>query len=172
MTQVKFFDSKNPYYEFSNYFHSPFTLDNQKWHCVEHYYQAQKFNTPDTIDYFNLIVLTDSPQKAKDMANQRINPRGTSWYINKENKSLGLMNDAIKNFKHYKIRDDWEKIKNDVMEKALRAKFEQNPNLQKLLDSTKPAVIIEDSSYDYYWGCGSDGKGKNMLGQLLCKIRK
>ena len=45
-------------------------------------------------------------------------------------------------------------------------------NLQKLLDSTKPAFIIEDSPYDYYWGCGSDGKGKNMLGQLLCKIRK
>jgi predicted NAD-dependent protein-ADP-ribosyltransferase YbiA (DUF1768 family) len=168
---IKFFDKDSKYFEFSNYFYSPFTLDGVNWHCVEHYYQAQKFNTSDTVDYYNLIVQADSPQKTKDMANQRVNSRGTTWYINKEKKELGLMNDAIKKFKHYKIRNDWEKIKDDIMEKGLRAKFEQNSDLQKLLDSTKGNDIIENSPYDYYWGSGSDGTGKNMLGKLLCKIR-
>lgn len=172
MNTIKFFDKNSKYFEFSNYYPSSFNLDNNIWHCVEHYYQAQKFNTNDTNEYFNLIAQADSPQKAKDLGNQRINSRGSTWYINKEKKELGLMNDAIKKYKHYKIRSDWEKIKDDIMEKAVKAKFDQNLELKKLLDSTKGCEIIENSPYDYYWGCGSDGTGKNMLGKILSKINK
>ena len=32
--------------------------------------------------------------------------------------------------------------------------------------------IIENTDIDYYWGCGKDGSGKNMLGIILMEIRE
>ena len=32
-------------------------------------------------------------------------------------------------------------------------------------------MLVENAPNDYYWGCGKDGSGKNMLGQLLMKLR-
>jgi predicted NAD-dependent protein-ADP-ribosyltransferase YbiA (DUF1768 family) len=40
-----------------------------------------------------------------------------------------------------------------------------------LLLSTGNATLIEDSPMDFYWGCGSDGTGKNMLGKILMEYR-
>ena len=68
------------------------------------------------------------------------------------------------------IRSDWENVKEDVMRRALRLKF-QNPRLRSLLLSTKNRMLIEDSPYDRYWGAGRDRKGKNRLGVLLMEIR-
>jgi ribA/ribD-fused uncharacterized protein len=68
------------------------------------------------------------------------------------------------------IRPDWESVKEAVMKKALRLKF-QNPRLRSLLLSTKHRMLVEDSPYDRYWGAGRDGKGKNRLGVLLMEIR-
>ena len=31
--------------------------------------------------------------------------------------------------------------------------------------------IIERTSHDYYWGCGTEGTGKNMLGKILMEAR-
>lgn len=70
------------------------------------------------------------------------------------------------------LRKDWESVKDSIMEKALLAKFEQHPDLKKQLLETGDAILIEDTTDDHYWGCGSSGKGKNMLGKLLMKIRK
>jgi len=41
-----------------------------------------------------------------------------------------------------------------------------------VLLSTGDEQIIENSPIDYYWGCGADGSGKNMLGQVLMEIRE
>lgn len=70
------------------------------------------------------------------------------------------------------LRDDWEKIKDDVMRKAVFAKFTQNKELQLLLLQTEDEILIEKTSDDYYWGCGKDGSGKNMLGKILMELRK
>lgn len=70
------------------------------------------------------------------------------------------------------LRDDWELVKNHVMYEALRLKVEQNPIVKATLLSTKDEEIIEDSPIDYYWGCGRDGSGVNMLGKLWMKLRE
>lgn len=70
-----------------------------------------------------------------------------------------------------KLRNDWESVKNNVMEKALLAKFTQHEELKELLISTGDAKLIEHTSNDAYWGDGGDGKGKNFLGRLLMKVR-
>ena len=69
-------------------------------------------------------------------------------------------------------RKDWTDVKDDAMYEAVYAKFTQHEDLrQKLLDSGD-AILIEDSPVDYYWGCGKDGSGKNMLGKTLMTIRE
>ena len=70
------------------------------------------------------------------------------------------------------LREDWEDIKEEVMRKALYAKFMANDDIKVVLMSTYPQEIIEDTSTDYYWGCGSDGTGLNRLGQLLIELRQ
>ena len=69
------------------------------------------------------------------------------------------------------LRKDWEDIKLQVMEKALRLKF-QNPDLRKKLIATGDEELIEGNPWgDRYWGV-CNGSGKNKLGKLLMKIRK
>jgi len=69
------------------------------------------------------------------------------------------------------LRKDWEEAKEAVMYRALKAKFTQHSRCKETLLSTGDALIIEDSPYDYYWGCGKTHLGKNRLGWLLMKLR-
>ncbi|GBO54731.1 hypothetical protein APA_2782 [Pseudanabaena sp. lw0831] len=69
------------------------------------------------------------------------------------------------------IREDWEEIKDDVMRKAVLQKFQTHPKLRELLISTGNEDIVENAPGDYYWGCGADGSGKNMLGKILQEVR-
>lgn len=69
------------------------------------------------------------------------------------------------------LREDWEEVKDDVMRKVLRAKFEQNDAIRRILMDTN-CYLIEESPVDYYWGVGADRSGKNMLGRLLCELRE
>lgn len=70
-----------------------------------------------------------------------------------------------------KLRDDWESIKNLVMEQVVLEKFNKHPELKKLLLSTGDAYLREDNSWgDQYWGY-SKGFGLNHLGLILMKVR-
>lgn len=66
---------------------------------------------------------------------------------------------------------DWDQKKADVMYECCLAKFLQHHDLRKQLMETGPENLVEDSPVDYYWGCGADGTGQNMLGKTLMKIR-
>jgi N-glycosidase YbiA len=57
------------------------------------------------------------------------------------------------------------------MLRCLEWKFTQNEDLKQILLDTKPALLIENSPKDSYWGCGKDGKGQNKLGISLMKVR-
>jgi len=70
------------------------------------------------------------------------------------------------------IRSDWEDIKDAVMRRALKAKFGTYQELQRQLLATGDQEIIEQTTKDHYWGCGSSGTGKNMLGLLLMEVRE
>jgi ribA/ribD-fused uncharacterized protein len=69
------------------------------------------------------------------------------------------------------LRSDWEQVKEEVMLRALRAKFTQHPKLARLLLSTGEAELVEHTSNDHYWADGGDGSGKNRLGALLMQLR-
>jgi len=71
----------------------------------------------------------------------------------------------------FPLRKDWETIKDDVMRRAVTKKFETHEEIAKLLLSTGDSDIVENAPSDYYWGCGKDGSGKNMLGKILMEVR-
>ena len=70
------------------------------------------------------------------------------------------------------IRPDWENVKDDIMREAVRAKFQQHPDLRDVLLGTGEAKIVEHTDNDSYWGDAGDGSGKNMLGVILMEIRQ
>jgi ribA/ribD-fused uncharacterized protein len=70
------------------------------------------------------------------------------------------------------IRFDWEDIKVGIMHKVVVAKFKSHPELIQLLLSTGEEEIVEKTTKDYYWGCGTNGTGKNMLGKILMQVRE
>jgi ribA/ribD-fused uncharacterized protein len=70
------------------------------------------------------------------------------------------------------IREDWAEVKDDIMRKGVLCKFSSNPDIRRVLLSTGDAVLIENAPRDYYWGCGRDGTGLNMLGRKLMEVRE
>ena len=83
-------------------------------------------------------------------------------------RKAGRPHEAKKLGRKVQLRRDWERVKDDVMHRALLAKFTQHEDLRKVLLSTGDAELHEDSPTDMYWGC----RGKDMLGKLLMRARK
>jgi hypothetical protein len=69
-------------------------------------------------------------------------------------------------------RDDWDAIRDEIMLEVVLAKFEQHHDIRAILLSTGDAEIVEHTARDSYWGDGGDGSGKNMLGQILMRVRE
>jgi N-glycosidase YbiA len=74
--------------------------------------------------------------------------------------------------RQYPLRPDWEEVKDEVMRRAVLRKFELHEQPREVLLSTGEEELVENAPSDYYWGCGRDGTGKNMLGKMLMKVRK
>jgi ribA/ribD-fused uncharacterized protein len=66
---------------------------------------------------------------------------------------------------------EWDSKKVDIMEKVLRAKLSQHPEVAAALSRSGKEELVEDSPIDYFWGSGKDSSGQNMLGKLWMKIR-
>jgi tRNA (guanine37-N1)-methyltransferase len=69
------------------------------------------------------------------------------------------------------IRPDWDAVKDEIMERAVRRKFELHGELRDLLLATGDEAIVEAAPSDYYWGVGRDGTGANKLGRIIERIR-
>lgn len=90
------------------------------------------------------IRLTKTPREAANMGRERTRP----------------------------LRGDWEQVKEEIMLKAVRCKFETHSDIKEILLSTGDELLVENSPIDYYWGCGQDGSGKNRLGFILMSLRE
>ena len=68
------------------------------------------------------------------------------------------------------LRKDWDSIKVEVMRYGLGFKF-SIPDLRKRLIDTGDAFLVEANWWgDTFWGV-CQGRGRNMLGNLLMEIR-
>lgn len=72
---------------------------------------------------------------------------------------------------------DWNRKKISVMYRALKMKFDQNPDIKKKLISTFAYKLVESNYWhDNYWGnCFCDKcdkiRGQNYLGNILMIVR-
>ena len=142
--KIKFYNRHEPYYEFTNFYQCNVSLDGKLWPTTEHYFQAQKFvGTP----YFDKIRRLPTPRDAFQLSRDPVVAR---WR-----------------------RGDWESVKDDIMLRALRAKFSASCSVQlrDKLRGTGDKELVEHTSNDSYWGDGGDGTGKNKLGKLLMRVR-
>lgn len=70
------------------------------------------------------------------------------------------------------LRPNWREVRDKVMYKGLKMKFDQNPTLKDKLLATGHTKLVEGNNWnDTYWGV-CKGKGKNKLGNLLMKLRE
>jgi ribA/ribD-fused uncharacterized protein len=69
-------------------------------------------------------------------------------------------------------REDWDRVKTDIMLLGTYYKFKQHPDAQILLMQTQSKTIVHHTWNDNFWGDGGDGQGKNLLGVILMCVRK
>lgn len=138
----------------SQWYPSPFTVENIVYPTAEHWMMASKarfFNDKETLEK---ILVNPDPKAAK---------------------ALGR---SVKNF------DDAEWTKNAIrfVLTGNLGKFNQNEELKNFLISTKQSVIVEASPYDRIWGIGlkaederannpANWQGQNLLGFILMHVR-
>ena len=68
------------------------------------------------------------------------------------------------------LRSDWEEVKVPIMEQLITMKF-SNPEMRQLLLDTGDIDIIEENYWgDRFWGV-CNGRGHNMLGNIIMKER-
>lgn len=60
-----------------------------------------------------------------------------------------------------RVRTDWRQVRRIVMTRAMYTKCKTRPEVAQVLLQTGTAKLIENNSYDYYWGCGRDRRGAN-----------
>ena len=66
-------------------------------------------------------------------------------------------------------RADWDEVRDEVMLRAVRAKFTQHRDLRQRLLDTGDEVLVEHSPADAYWGDGGDGSGKIDSDKSSCR---
>lgn len=70
-----------------------------------------------------------------------------------------------------KTRANWKKIQITVMTRGLYTKCKTYPEVAQALLATQQLRLVENSNYDYYWGCGRDRRGDNHYGKALMNVR-
>lgn len=71
-----------------------------------------------------------------------------------------------------KIKKDWRSTERILMTRAIYVRCRTHQSVASVLLDTGDIKIIENSQYDYYWGCGRDLRGKNNFGKVLMEVRE
>lgn len=139
---------------FSNFFKTRFYLDGRYWTTTEKYFMYQKAITFNDTETAEKILKLDNPRDVKQLGRE------------------------VKNFSEEK----WDKVKEEIMYKAVKAKFEQDGLCNYCIKEYPNAIFVEGSPYDKIWGVGIkfddyrifnkiNWKGKNLLGKILTRVR-
>lgn len=140
---------------FSNFHQRRFVLDGQEYSSVEQYFQCQKAIRLEDHDTAASIMATNDPVLQLRLGRK---PRMDK---NKWNNTIAKQ----------------------VMETAVKTKFEQNEDLKNQLLATGNRNIVECNKYDKLWGNGlslydanaavkAQWKGENALGTILVMTRE
>ncbi len=70
-----------------------------------------------------------------------------------------------------RVRKGWKKMRRVVMTRAVYTKCRTHTEVAEQLLATGDLLLVENSAYDYFWGCGRDRRGHNTYGQVLMDVR-
>ena len=73
--------------------------------------------------------------------------------------------------RHNSFRKDWKKVRQTIMTRAVYTRCRTHPELAEELLATGDQKIVENSNFDYFWGCGRDRRGENAYGRVLMNVR-
>ena len=121
-THIIFSGELSPY---SNFHHSPFNMNGQRFHCGEQWIQYQKALTFGDSYTANQILQAETPLECKKLG----------YTINGVDK------------------EKWSNIGYDKCFDGIREKFLQNPPLLSMLKTTSPKILAE-ATHDRIWGTG------------------
>ncbi len=145
---IKFYKTNEPHGFLNNFKKARMYLWGKWWNNVETPYQAAKCIDDKEREQFDKVA---TPREARDLG-QKVQMR-LDW-----------------DQPDYK-KDPEMKVKDRIMYECVLAKFTQHHDLRAQLMATGDEELVENSPVDSYWGCGKDGKGKNMLGKILMRVR-
>jgi len=139
---------------FSQWWVSPFTVDDVVYHTAEHWMMAQKALLFEDKEAFEKIISEKSPLKVKSIGKQ------------------------VQNFNE----EIWTSQRVEIVVQGNLHKFSQNKKLKQYLIDTDEKVLVEASPVDKIWGIGLDAdnekarnpkywKGLNLLGFALMEVR-
>lgn len=74
--------------------------------------------------------------------------------------------------KRHGRRKDWDRVKETYMTRGAYIKCRSHLEVAEALLATGQMKIVERSQFDYYWGCGRDGRGHNTYGKVLMNVRE
>lgn len=97
--------------------------------------------------------------------NQEIKQRIIDAHSPKEASIIGRDRNNIR-------KENFKEIKNQVMYEGILEKFRQNRDIAYKLIETRNKKIAEATIDEYYWGIGKDKSGKNVIGDILVKVRE
>ena len=69
------------------------------------------------------------------------------------------------------VRQDWKQVRQTIMTRGCYIKCRTHDAVAAALLKTGTRKLVENSMYDYYWGCGRDGRGHNTYGKVLMAVR-
>lgn len=151
---VFFHKPDEPYGFLSNWFYSPFDINNTHYTSAEQYIMHQKCLLFGDEDSAKAVLATDYPDK------QQIIGRQTNGYVN----------------------SIWAGSRQLIAVRGLLTKFSQNEELRDKLFGTKESYLVECAHSDTIWACGkrlnepdrldaSKWTGQNILGFSLMEVR-
>lgn len=156
---IGFHEDSDPHYSFSNWYRSVFLYAARGYVCVEQYMMFQKVRLGGRDDLGRLILSTDDPARMQELAGPAYFPE------------------------YAKVKAVWDKTREHVVYRGVRAKFRQNPILRDELLATGNSLLCECAGKDVTWGVGINYKkggwenpanwtGANLLGRVLMTVRE
>ena len=147
-------ETGGPYASFSNSSKHSVDIEGVTYPTIVHYIVAMKAREIKNDDMFTKILETATPKAVKALEKKIV------------------LSDEV-----------WNAKKDGIMEKAVRAKFTQYPELRSKLLETGEKQIGNADARETYWGIGtsmdtdkaklpSKWRGQNKLGKILMELRK
>ena len=73
--------------------------------------------------------------------------------------------------RHKSFRSDWKQVRETIMTRGVYIRARTHSELAEALLDTGDQKIVENSNFDYFWGCGRDRRGENAYGRVLMNVR-